>query len=684
MLNELIQAATAIPELPETLHKELKTLPKSPAYKVLLAADGSVTDVQPWAEDISGLRKWQPSANGFSFPIFNIKPLFAPDLDGETQRALARIDPATWPATFQRIETGCIDLALTVCDKKRNNGLNESYQKSLVDVPNQLLETMENCQQPHPVLSQLLARLASKPPEHFFLSLIGWLENQLGYTHDEQLLKLYCAISSAEAEKKFNILLDIPDWDDLGSHPVTSTETSIFINSLLAARDATDDGTPFSSANSLDAYGQPAHQAGEKFDDIIVGGLGKIILRAMTKDAPCQYRYGKADADSFVVGADSRRQAKSALEFLTQPDAKGKTWQFRGGNLILIYPERDLPELSDLDAADICSLPEEDNDQTDILATFVARAERIAKTFDGKPKESAVPIHLIILRKPDGHRTKVAAHHFFTMSHLIESARRWTTGAKSCPPVAFSRWGKEKGKRNDIVPDVPFPGEVVYWLNTYWVRRGEGQGKVSTFCLEDALSLLLTNDGSEKPLATHALRQAVANWGGFLATHGANQRSAVILKATDKRSGALRCLPAILALLLHKLGHTKEQLMSSPAFLVGRLLALADNLHFQYCLGVRNGSTPPQLLGNALMQTALETPQSALALYAQRILPYQAWAKTCTALDGYNPERLAKSILGQLADVCTEVALADIPERGSDADKTQMILGYLAKTKPND
>lgn len=64
MLNELIQASKAIPDLPSTLHKELKKLPKSPAYKVLLAADGSVTDVQTWAEDISGLRKWQPGGNG--------------------------------------------------------------------------------------------------------------------------------------------------------------------------------------------------------------------------------------------------------------------------------------------------------------------------------------------------------------------------------------------------------------------------------------------------------------------------------------------------------------------------------------------------------------------------------------------------------------------------------------------
>lgn len=686
MLNELIQAAKAIPDLPSTLHKELKTLPKSPAYKVLLAADGSVANVQFWAEDIFGLRKWQPGGLGVSFPAFNIKPLFAPDLDEETQKALIKMDLSSWPTTFLRVETRCECSARTWIDKNRNYVLNESYKKSLVDVPNQLLEAIERCQLTHPALLQLLARLTSKPPEQFFLSLVEWLANRLRGAHDEHLFKLYCATSAAEAKKKVNILLDIPDWDDIGgSHPVTSTKTAMFINTLLSARDGSGGVISSPATGGTDAYGQSVNQAGEKFDDITVGGLGRIILRAMTKDAPCQYRYGKADADSFIVGEDSRRQAKGALEFLAKRDARGKTWQFRGGNLILIYPERDLPELNELHTADFCSLPEEDNDQGDMLATFVARAERIAKTFEGRPHESEVPIHLIVLRKPDGHRTKVAAHHFFTMSHLIESASRWTAGAGSCPPIAFARWGKEKGKRDDIVPEVPFPGEVVNWLNTYWVRSGESQGKVSTFRLEDALSLLLADNGSEKSLATHAIRQAIANWTGFLAPHGTNQRSAVVLKFTDKRSSALRCLPAILSILLHKLGHTKEQLMSSPAFLVGRLLALADGLHFQYCLGVRNGSTPPQLFGNALMQTALETPQTALALYAQRILPYQAWATTARVQPNTNsPEGLAKWLLGQLGETCSQIALADVPERANDADKAQMILGYLAKTKFND
>ena len=641
------------------------------------------------------VRKWQPGGNGNSFPVFSICPLFFPELPEHVVNAIAIAEGEVWQQLFGNLENICGGLAATWYEPNRDGSciVTERYRKSLDETPAKLLETMRSCGVEHQVLRELASRLKLRSPEQFFLSLAEQLETMLRQSKDDRLLKLYCATSSAEAKKNFSILLDIPDWSDLGpnTHPVTSPKTTKFLNELLVARDRTFDATSVEDS-SADAYGHPATRTEDTFPDVNTA-LGKIILRAMTKEAPCQYRYGKADADSFVVGKSSRDRAKGALEFLTAPNSKGKTWQFRAGNLVLIYPESELPTLLEQDTADFCSLPNDNEDEIDGAANFVARAERIAEAFDGKPLESEVLIHLVVLRKPDGHRTKVVAHQVFTMAHLIDAAKRWQAGAGDCPPISFARWGAERGKRDDIVPAVPFPGDVVNWLNIYWVRNGDSQGKGSVFRLEDALTLLLADDGTEKILAERAIRDAIANWSGFLARHGSNQSRIanapspgnLILRHMDKHGNALRCLPAILALLLHKLGHTKEQNMNSSAFLVGRLLALADALHFQYCLGVRNGSTPPQLLGNALMQTALETPQVALALYAQRILPYQAWAKTCTVPKAdLSPEKLAKSLLGQLANACDEAALSEIPERANDAAKAQMILGYLGKTKSTD
>ena len=194
------------------------------------------------------------------------------------------------------------------------------------------------------------------------------------------------------------------------------------------------------------------------------------------------------------------------------------------------------------------------------------------------------------------------------------------------------------------------------------------------------MTLLLAADGTERQLALRALRHALSGWSGFLITAGASEHASVVLKAGDKRAVPLATLPAILSLLLFKSDPSTTQggTMASPAFLVGRLLALADSLHLQYCEGVRNGSVPGQLLGNALMATALESPESTLALYAQRILPYQAWARTCKA-SGNGPEALAKYLLAQLAETCAEISRHDVPQRTNDTEKAQLILGYLAK-----
>ncbi len=120
--------------------------------------------------------------------------------------------------------------------------------------------------------------------------------------------------------------------------------------------------------------------------------------------------------------------------------------------------------------------------------------------------------------------------------------------------------------------------------------------------------------------------------------------------------------------------------MHESPFLIGRLLSLADQLHEQYCRGPRKGSMPSQLIGNALMLAALEQPTQALALLSQRILPYQAWAKT---VQGGNVG-LVKYFLGEMGKLSNELATLPLPERCDDAAKAQMLLGYLVRTEKSD
>jgi hypothetical protein len=135
---------------------------------------------------------------------------------------------------------------------------------------------------------------------------------------------------------------------------------------------------------------------------------------------------------------------------------------------------------------------------------------------------------------------------------------------------------------------------------------------------------------------------------------------------------------ALLGILLHQLGHYRKDIMQEPITQVGRLLALSDSLHQQYCKHVRKGESPSQLIGNALFNTALDQPVFALARLAERLTPYQAWARTFQSNDPEAGVGLVKYFLGEVAACTAAIHLGELPQRMSDADKAKLLLGYLA------
>ena len=147
--------------------------------------------------------------------------------------------------------------------------------------------------------------------------------------------------------------------------------------------------------------------------------------------------------------------------------------------------------------------------------------------------------------------------------------------------------------------------------------------------------------------------------------------------------------------------------MKDTAFLVGQLLSRMDTLHYLYCEVVRNGQAPPQLIGNAIMATALLRPQKAMAFLGQRILPYQAWARTYSARGGDAPikSELAK-LMNEIGEITVKLATTyrsasdskvarfgesayrpashvldaaeHFPKEATERAQAQMMLGYLS------
>jgi hypothetical protein len=100
-------------------------------------------------------------------------------------------------------------------------------------------------------------------------------------------------------------------------------------------------------------------------------------------------------------------------------------------------------------------------------------------------------------------------------------------------------------------------------------------------------------------------------------------------------------------------------------------------LHYEYCDKVRGGNIPPQLLGNAHLQAALDNPVLAFDMLSRRIGIYQAWTKK--GHDNQDELKLARWAVGQLGKVSDLLAEKTLPDRTTSAERAQILLGYLAR-----
>jgi hypothetical protein len=381
---------------------------------------------------------------------------------------------------------------------------------------------------------------------------------------------------------------------------------------------------------------------------------------------------------------------KNALEWLGKSERQNRTWADARGTcgytkrdgkkvpisaILFAYPTslpEECPEIAGLLAGDI-----------DASARFEQYAVPVVSALQGLVRTTPdVEVHVFVLMKADKARTKVVQSRSFSAKHLIKSDSEWQKCVQNIPTVKIRQFGvQKKDKPVWADPFTPFPAEVVDCLNIAWERKGKHGEPVSDFSIGDGLGLLLEQGSTLHVIASRAIHAAVTNSLGLLLALRQMDYRGKVHPDGKKYAKHPLLLPSILGLLLAKLGRWKGDYMKGPPFLVGRLLSLADQLHLRYCHGVRKGQIPPQLVGNALMPTALEQPAKALALLSQRILPYQAWANTVQNGDNVG---LAKYLLGQFGRVSAELKEFEVPTTCSDTDKAEMLLGYLAHAEKDD
>jgi hypothetical protein len=693
MLNELYDLSLSLERAgitPTDWHPDLKELPKvakaTPCFKVYIAENGGIAEIESIEDStkIEGLRKWQSGGNGYSFPCFNVKPLFKA-YAGDIADSAERKNYDDWIKELKKIPSSNatpllnnrMDSALSLW----GNDDNRRVSACLGSIPTELNKILGTAPTEYSSITSLIERCCKTSSEKFLSQLVIALKARI--VKNPRDCEKYVSFLLHCGTKPPNIQLILELDDGLSAFPIpaANSKNHSWINQRLLTNPKSVSSVDNPTKKDTDAFGFARNDWKNKLPEVKVPNLGLVKLRAMNKESLCQTRYRQVDATSFVVGADVRKRVKGALEWLTDDERNGKTWgsvsSARDDNeILLVYPS----EIPQAPIAAVAMFGGAATNTATQTARFVDYAEDITKALHSisRPLKD-VEIRVFALRKMDKARTQISCARQYSATRLIDAAAEWRAGCGNVPAIEIKQWGKLKSTKPEWHSlEIPFPMEVIWCLNTPWPKTADDAKKrLKEFSSSDGIGLLLDEGVRLKPLLVKALYSAIRNGGNLLIAMACTQHQGGVHKVNGKYDKQKLLLPSILGLLLAKLDLKKEEYMKTAPYLIGRMLSLADQIHYQYCQHVRKGSTPSQLIGNALMATALEEPEKALALYAQRILPYQAWARTVKG----DEEKLAGWFLGQLGKVCSEVALIEVPRRCADADKAQMMLGYLAKNE---
>jgi hypothetical protein len=422
-----------------------------------------------------------------------------------------------------------------------------------------------------------------------------------------------------------------------------------------------------------------------------------LKLFSASSETPCLTRYGLIESAIFPVAkTQSARMQNAILKLAAKREQRGKTWFPIPSSL----NERKKPK-TDLLVAYLEDEPESRAPLAEMFggasnsfsdADFEAIAQPVLEMLEGKAAANPnLKVRLLAFCPIDKGKKQISLNRSFQVRDVIRAARDWEAGARNVPDVSI--WFHDKHTKQSVLLThyCPSPLELASTINLVWSSKADG-GFIDKYqraiSVADAYDVFVTDSPLAKQKAQSALALLVDRMSAVLAAVASIKNSREWIKnnkptlSDPVRWQSVKTI-ALLGILLHQLEHRRKNFMQEPITQIGRLLALSDSLHFQYCKFVRTSEekrkagkvdAPSELIGNALFTTALDQPVSALARLAERIKPYKGWADTYSGEDA----GLIHWLNRQMGDARQGIDLKKLPARMTDADKAKLLLGYLA------
>jgi hypothetical protein len=438
--------------------------------------------------------------------------------------------------------------------------------------------------------------------------------------------------------------------------------------------------------------------------------------------APCNFRYARADSQAIPIGTNTANRLVAGLQTFTNR-FKDSAWRaIRNGQLeergnkktegrdvLIAYPSCTLEELAAVDLFAPKHYLQTPQEEHLAIKNFKDAAEPICLAFVAAvERESIDPcLTILLIRQVSTGQIQLAYSSTPTLNQFVSAVQDWIVSGGNLPMGLLIPLPSKKSATGFswMPPALLFPEQIARLLSHQWIRGGAESARVAAPPVGMVLDLFLRKPGVWQGVAEQLLGITLTRTNALLVNaghllHKDNRRSLVewrkfvnSAKSTrDPRSPdyALAQTLSLIGSLLFAMNSTANTYMNESAYLVGKLLAMMDELHKCYCEVVRDGDIPNSLIGNGLLGRASESPARALEELSERSRIYIGWARSA-AIDPKRPDGIRIAIFSarkllRLAQPLCETLHADeaLAKELTPVQKAHLFLGYLSPVLGKD
>lgn len=718
MLNEgytLYKSLDQCGIVPQKRHPDIKKLGKKKGLIVGINEEGSVASIEfRSANEMSKLWTIRDGVKN-SFPCMSLS-LGLLNLDAYSEN---ENKPIAVMNDVKMLKSIWHEYGLNLKVKKRNGKDVQQPMvadwKSVIEKLQERKSDVENIGKEGIAYKNLLERMLKNDYENSDRDIASAIAEQIFVNLEKGLLNIDDVKDFLVSEEPASfIFFDVYEYEKYETR-VASSRIVDFISDCLLQHARIIEADADNKENPQSALtGKPNANVGDKFPNPNLNFIGITNLFGVDRNTPCLRRYGKISTEIFPVDTEEANAIQDSLVWITNEDRRGKTWYpvpgFNDGesDLLMVYlenkPNLNVNKAHLLGGTSKNDFSESTYEAISSIAIKALKAEEITKANN--------LIRFFAIRKADKGRTQVSLQRVYTISDLVKADEVWREAAKNIPNITLPFFRKEieritakqenvstiiktfleddKSKLLNITPSCPFPADLVRLTQKQWMRGGKDFSSVVGCSLGDIYDVFFEHGDNKKYLIENLLAKTLQCTQALLIGLGeADHKKEIVEFNVQARFTLLRTVSA-LAIYLNKLGITKENYMKDTFFYVGKFLSLVDTLHFEWCKHVRGGfpekeekewrkAIPPQLLGSAHLNIALDNPNSAFDIISRRIRYYKDW----TRVEQSDTVALARWVVGELGKITALLVEKPnyLPTYTTSTERAQIILGYLAKSE---